>query len=196
MIQQLLGVLTLRSEVFGAIAQDARATRRSWGIVLAMTFVTAVGRAIAMSLIPDNAAPFPLEVGRWLLIQTPVNVFSWLIGSVLLQFVAQRFFGVVLDRSAVLRVFGHIRIFAIVGALGAFAPGMPLWFAIVLLVVVLHIVATTAALQALGGLSRGRALVCAAAAIGMAFILAIAALLALITLVMMTAVALGLVPGT
>jgi hypothetical protein len=196
MVQQLLGVLMLRPQVFRAIAEDSRATRRSWGIVLAMICVTAVARAIAMTLIPDNAAPFPLEVGRWLLIQTPVNVFSWLIGSVLLQFIAQRFFGVVLDRSAVLRVFGHIRIFALVGALGAFAPGMPLWFAIVMVVVVLHIVATAAALQALGGLSRGRAIVCAAAAIVPALILAIAVLLALITLVMMTAVALGIVPGT
>ena len=157
MVRQLIGVLSLQPDVFRAIAEDPRATRRSWGIVLAMICVTAVARAIAMTLIPDNAAPFPLEDVRWLLIQTPVNVFSWLIGAVLLQFIAQRFFGVVLDRSAVLRVFGHIRIFAVVGALGAFVPGMPLWFAIVMVVVVLHIVATTAALQALGGLSRGRA---------------------------------------
>ena len=196
MVQLLLGVLTLRPDVFRTIAEDPRATRRSWGIVLAMICVTAVGRAIAMSSIPDNAAPFPLEVGRWLLIQTPVNVLSWLIGALLTQFIANRIFGAALGRSAVVRVYGHIRIFAIVGALGAFAPDMLLWIAIVIVVVVLHIVATMAAPQALGGLSCGRALVCATMANGLGLFLAIGGLLALITLIMMTAVAIGLVPNT
>ena len=196
MVRQLIGVLRLQPEVFREIAEDPRATRRSWGIVLGMTCVTAVGRAVAMTMIPDNAAPFLLEVGRWLLIQTPVNVFSWLIGSLLLSVFAQRIFGVALSRTAALRVFGHIRIFAVVGALGALTPGMPLWFAIVLLVVILHIAASAVALQTLVGLSRWRALACASAACALALVLAIGALLALITIAMFTAVQLGLVPNS
>jgi hypothetical protein len=117
MINQLMGVITLKAPTYRQIADDKNLTTMAAIIVVVSTLIAGFFQGL-VSVAADGTSV--INVGAAVvaaIVGVIVGLIGWVIGAWVLAFVAKTFFQGKTDTGEMLRVTGYVHVFNLVGVL-------------------------------------------------------------------------------
>ncbi len=128
MIDQLMGVITLKASTYRQIADDKNLTMTAAIVVVVSTLVAGFFQGL-VQVNPGGTSSTISVVAAIVaaIVSVIVGVIGWAVGAWILAFVAKSFFQGKTDTSEMLRVTGYVHVFNLVGILtilGAITPAL------------------------------------------------------------------------
>ncbi len=128
MIDQLMGVITLKASTYRQIADDKNLTTTA-AIIVVVSIVVASFFEHLVVVAPDlSSSSISIVAGIvGAIVDVIVGVIGWAVGAWILAFVAKSFFQGKTDTGEMLRVTGYVHVFNLVGILtilGAITPAL------------------------------------------------------------------------